>query len=237
MISFIVPSHNEECLIGGTLGALHAAAGAMNEPYEIVVVDDASTDGTSTVAAGWGARVLPVQHRKIGAARNAGAAQAQGDLFVFVDADTHVTAAVVLAAVHAMRVGAVGGGARAWFDGRVPLYGRILARLWQWLQRFGHLASGCFIFCTRPAFEAVGGFDETLYAAEDLVLSRWLRRLGRFVILQEVVVTSGRNIRSHSAFETLCILVGFMLRGPQFFRTRHGPWYGRRRDDPDSTAQ
>ena len=62
MISFIVPAHNEEYLIGGTLGALHVAAAAMNEPYEIVVVDDASTDGTSTVAAGCGARVLPVHH-------------------------------------------------------------------------------------------------------------------------------------------------------------------------------
>jgi glycosyltransferase involved in cell wall biosynthesis len=228
MISFIVPAHNEECLIGGTLGALHVAAGAINEPYEIVVVDDASTDGTGTVAAGCGARVLPVHHRKIGAARNAGAAQAQGDLLVFVDADTHVTGAVVLAAVNAIRVGAVGGGARARFDGRVPLYGRILARLWQLLQRFGHLASGCFIFCTRSAFEAVGGFDESLYAAEDLVLSRQLSRLGRFVILREVVVTSGRNIRSHSTFETLRVLVGFALRGPRFFRTRHGPWYGRK---------
>jgi hypothetical protein len=68
------------------------------------------------------------------------------------------------------------------------------------------------------------------------VLSRRLRRLGRFVILREVVVTSGRNLRSHSAFEVLRIVVGFALRGPGFFRTRHGPWYGRRRDDPDHTA-
>ncbi len=236
MITFIVPAHNEEGLISRTLGALHAAAGAINEPYEIVVVDDASTDGTSTVAAGCGARVLAVHHRKIAAARNAGAAQAQGDLFVFVDADTYVTGDVVLAAVQAMRIGAVGGGARARFDGRVPLYGRILAWLWQGLQRFGYLASGCFIFCTRPAFDAVGGFDETLYAAEDLELSRSLGRLGRFVILREVVVTSGRNVRSHSAFETLRILVGFALCGAKFFRTRQGPWYGRRRNDPDPPA-
>jgi len=115
-------------------------------------------------------------------------------------------------------------------------HGRILAWLWLWIQRFGHIASGCFLFCTRHAFEAAGGFDQTLYAAEDVVLSRRLRRLGRFVILREVVVTSGRNLRSHSAFETLRILAGFALRGPGFFRTRHGPWHGQRRDDPDHTA-
>ncbi len=228
LISFIVPAHNEECLVRNTLDVLHDAASALNERYEIVVVDDASTDRTGMISASCGARVLQVHHRNIAAARNAGAAQAYGDLFVFVDADTHVTGAVLLAAVNAIRMGAVGGGAKARFGGRVPMYGHVLAWLWLRLQHFGHLASGCFIFCTRPAFEAVGGFDETLYAAEDLVLSRRLRRLGRFVILREVVVTSGRNIRSHSVFETVRILVGFALRGVAFFKTRHGPWYDRR---------
>ena len=236
MITFIIPAHNEEFLIGRTISALHTAAGAMNEPYEIIVVDDASTDTTSTVAARCGARVVSVNYRQIAAARNEGAGQAQGDLLVFVDADTHIPETVVGAAVHAMRVGAVGGGARARFDGSVPIYGRILAWLWLWIQRFGHIASGCFLFCTRHAFEAAGGFDQTLYAAEDVVLSRRLRRLGRFVILREEVVTSGRNLRSHSAFEVLGIVVGFALRGPGFFRTRQGPWYGRRRDDPDHGA-
>ncbi|MBZ5655571.1 MAG: glycosyltransferase [Acidobacteriia bacterium] len=234
MITFIIPAHNEELLVGRTISALHAAAGALNEPYEIIVVDDASTDATTTVAVRGGARVLSIHCRQIAAARNAGAAQAQGDLLVFVDADTHVPETIVVAAVHEMRVGAVGGGARARFDGSVPIYGRILAWLWLWIiQRFGQLASGCFLFCTRQAFEAAGGFDKTLYAAEDVVLGRQLRRLGRFVILREMVVTSGRNVRLHSAFEALRIMVGFVLRGPGFFRTRHGPWYGQRRNDPD----
>jgi len=236
MITFIIPAHNEELLIGRTISALHTAAGAVNEPYEIIVVDDASTDATTAVAARCGARVLSVQYRQIAAARNAGAAHAQGDLLVFVDADTHVPGTVVGAAVHAMRAGAVGGGARARFDEPVPIYGRVLAWLWLWIQRFGHLASGCFLFSTRPAFLAAGGFDKTLYAAEDVVLSRRLRRLGRFVILRETVITSGRNLRSHSALEVLRVLAGFALRGPRFFRTRHGPWYSKRRDDPDHTA-
>jgi glycosyltransferase involved in cell wall biosynthesis len=237
MITLVIPAYNEELLIGRTISALHSAAGAMNEPYEIIVVDDASTDATTTVAARCGAQVLTVYHRQIAAARNAGAAQAQGDLLLFVDADTHVPGTVVRASVHAMQGGAVGGGARARFDGRVPMYGRMLAWLWLWvIQPFGHLASGCFLFCTRHAFEAVCGFDQTLYAAEDVELSRRLRHLGRFVILREEVVTSGRNLRSHSAFNTLRILAGFALRGLAFFRTRHGPWYGRRRSDPDHAA-
>jgi glycosyltransferase involved in cell wall biosynthesis len=236
MITFIIPAHNEELLIRRTISALHAAAEAMNEPYEIIVVDDASTDRTTAVAARCGARVLSVSCRQIAEARNAGAAQAQGDLLVFVDADTQVTGAVVSAAVRAMRSGAVGGGSRARFDGSIPLYGHVLAWLWRsTIQRFGHFASGCFLFCTRHSFEATGGFDKTLYAAEDIALSRRLKRLGRFVILHEMVVTSGRNIRSHSSLEALLIIAGFALC-PVYFRTRHEPWYGRRRDDPDPAA-
>jgi len=235
VITFIIPAHNEELLLDSTISALHAAAGATQQPYEIIVVDDESTDETASVAARSGARVITVHHRQIAATRNAGAAQAQGDLLLFVDADTHISRAVVCAAVDAMRSGAVGGGARARFDGRVPIYGRILAWLWLWLQRFEHLASGCFLFCTRHAFEAADGFDQTLYAAEDIELSRRLRRLGRFVILREVVITSGRNLRSHSTFEILRIAAGFTFGGAKFFRTRQGPWYGRIRDYPDHT--
>jgi len=227
MISFIIPAHNEEFLIGRTISAIGTEAGVVNEPHEIIVVDDASTDATATVAARCDAHVLSVQYRQIAAARNAGAAQAQGDLLVFVDADTQVTGAVLAAAVRAMRIGAIGGGSRARFDEPVPVYGRILVRLWLWIQRFVHLASGCFLFCTRDGFETAGRFDQSLYAAEDIALSRRLRRLGRFVILRETVVTSGRNIRSHSPFEALRIVAGFALHGPEFFRSRHGPWYWR----------
>lgn len=232
VLSFVIPAHNEERLLGRTLTTLGDAARTSGEPYEIIVVDDASTDGTAAVAARHGARVVPVQLRHIAAARNAGARVATGDILVFVDADTDVPATVLAGAVGAVRAGAVGGGARARFDGRVPLYGRVLARLWLWVQRAGNLAAGCFIFCTRSAFETVGGFDETLYAAEDVVLSQRLKRLGPFVIVQDMVITSGRTMRSHSAGEALRIVTGFVVRGPGFFRTRHGPWYRPRRDDP-----
>ena len=51
MISFVVPAHNEEHHLPATLAAVHAAAAAVGEPYEAIVVDDASTDATATVSA------------------------------------------------------------------------------------------------------------------------------------------------------------------------------------------
>ena len=62
MISFIVPAHNEQASLGRTLEAIHKAAHAVGQPYEIIVVDDASTDATPEIAAQNNARVLSVNH-------------------------------------------------------------------------------------------------------------------------------------------------------------------------------
>ena len=78
VISFIVPAYNEERLLGAALDALHAAARAAGEPYELIVVDDASTDRTATIAADHGAALVSVAHRQIAATRNSGARQATG---------------------------------------------------------------------------------------------------------------------------------------------------------------
>jgi hypothetical protein len=87
-LSFIVPAYNEERGLSATLDAIRHAASVTGEPYEVIVVDDASTDQTSAVAASRGATIVRVAHRQIAAARNAGARAATGDLLFFVDADT-----------------------------------------------------------------------------------------------------------------------------------------------------
>ncbi len=234
MISFVVPAYNEERLLGRTLAAIGDAGRTLGEPFEVVVVDDASTDGTVVVAREHGARVLPVNHRQISATRNAGAAAANGSILIFVDADTVVSAAVVLAAVEALRGGAVGGGCAIRFDGRLPLYGRLLAAITVPLYRVLGFASGCFLFCTREAFDAAGGFNEELFGAEEAALSRALHRQGRFVVFREFVTTSGRKLRAHSAREVLGLLARLAVTGRTSLRTRQGLeiWYGERRADP-----
>jgi glycosyltransferase involved in cell wall biosynthesis len=235
MISFIVPAFNEERLLGRTLDALHAAAAPLDEPYEILVVDDASADATADVAIRHGARVLSVSHRQIAATRNAGASATSGEYLVFVDADTLVSRAVLAATLAALRSGAIGGGAALRFDGEVPLYARVLTPLALWLLRVLRGAPGCFIFCTRTAFIAVGGFDEAFYGAEDLVMSRALKQHGRFVILREAVTTSGRKLRTHTLAEMLWLLLRLGIFGSGVIKQRQGMdfWYGERRDDAE----
>jgi glycosyltransferase involved in cell wall biosynthesis len=237
MLSFIVPAYNEETLIGRTLQALNDAGAALEQPFEVVVADDSSTDRTGVIAREHRARVVAVHNRQIAATRNAGARAATGDMLVFVDADTIVTAATVRAAVAAMRAGAAGGGCALRFDGEVPLLGRII----QWtsfpIYRMLRIASGSFLFCTRQAFEAAGGFDESIFAGEEFAMSRALCRQGRFVVLREYAVTSGRRLRAYSTRELMGLLARVLVFGKSGVRQRkrvHLLWYGERRPDPGS---
>jgi glycosyltransferase involved in cell wall biosynthesis len=233
-LSFIIPAHNEERGLGATLDAICQAASVTGEPYELIVVDDASTDQTSAVAASRGATLIRVAHRHIAAARNAGARAATGDLLFFVDADTSISAEILRSAIGAIRNGAVGGSAAVAFDGPVPLYAHLLLRLLILTFRMNRLAAGCFVFCTRSAFLTVGGFNEAYYCAEEVVLSRALGRQGRFVVLQESVTTSARKFRTYSTRELLTSMFRIAVRGPKAMQRREGLdlWYGERRNDP-----
>jgi glycosyltransferase involved in cell wall biosynthesis len=234
-VSFVIPAYNEAQLLGNTLRAIEQAACALRLSFEMVVVDDASSDRTAEVARAHGARVVPVSFRQIAATRNAGAREAAGAWLVFVDADTRITREALEDTIAALQGGAVGGGCALRFDGRVPRYGRVLVALLLPLYRALGLAAGCFLFCTRQAFEAAGGFDERLFAAEEAVLSRALRRQGRFVLLRAAVVTSARKLRAHSAREVMGTLLRIAFTGPRAVRSRHGLelWYGHRRADPE----
>ena len=235
MISFIVPAYNEEKLIARTLVALNEAGKRIDEGYEIVVADDASTDRTADLARTLGARVVKVTRRQIAATRNAGARASCGDKLIFVDADTVVSAEVVRAAVKAMKGGAVGGGSAVIFDGRLPRYAEIINPALVRVYRALGLACGCFVFCTREAFDKVGGFDEELFASEEISISRALKRLGKFIVLRQSVITSGRKLRMYSGKEFLRLFGKFMLSGRKRLKQRDGleVWYGGRRDDPD----
>src|SRR5687768_6249842 len=128
-ISFIVPAHNEQAGLGRTLQAIHDSARAVGRPYEIIVVNDASTDATPQVAQQHQATVVPVNHRQIAATRNSGGRAARGERFFFVDADTTINPRAVASALRYMDKGAAGGGAAVWVDGNTPLYIRLLTFL------------------------------------------------------------------------------------------------------------
>jgi glycosyltransferase involved in cell wall biosynthesis len=233
-ISFVVPAHNEEKWIARTLKAIHVAGQALGAPYEVIVADDASTDATATLARANGARVVSVSHRKIGATRNSGARASSGRVLVFVDADTVVNADVVRAAVEALGSGVAGGGAKVLVDGVLPLWARMLNAVFQVVSRVLRFAGGCFLFTTRETFEAVGGFDESLFAGEEIYFGQALKKRGRFLLLRQTVTTSGRKLRAYSGWRILSTMGRLLVRGPRAVKQRQGLelWYEDGREDP-----
>jgi glycosyltransferase involved in cell wall biosynthesis len=232
MISFVVPAHNEAPLIRATCESIVAAARACGIEFELIVVDDASSDGTADVARAAGASVVRTERRHIAAARNTGARHARGDVLIFVDADTTIGPEVLNQVFGALDAGAIGGGAAVRFDEPVPWYARASLPVLCWFFRRLKYAAGCFVYCTQRAFEAVGGFDEQLFAAEEIYFSRALRRAGRVVVVPAAVTTSGRKVRAYSWWEIHRDLMRLAVRGRRALRDKRNLeyWYGPRRD-------
>ena len=235
MISFIVPAYNEEHELSGTLAAIQEAASCAAQPYEIIVVDDASTDATPKIASDAGAKVIPINRRQIAASRNAGARVAQGEYLFFIDADTRINRAHVSGGIAALEGGYAGGSARVAMDGFVPVWGRMLLRGFSLVYFSMNLGAGAFLFTTRRNFDVIGGFDEQYFAGEEVYFSLELKKLGGFKVLREPVVTSARKLRMYPAKDFLRKFFGVIVGGPRGARSRAklSLWYdGKRESHP-----
>jgi glycosyltransferase involved in cell wall biosynthesis len=230
VLSFVVPAYNEEFELPRTLKAIGAAA--QDRQYEIIVADDASTDRTAAVARDAGAKLVSINRRQIAAARNAGARAARGEVLFFVDADTRINHGHVTGAVAALEAGYSGGSSRVNVEGKIPAWSRIGLKAFCAFYFALKLGAGAFLFTTRKNFDAVGGFDESLFVGEEVYFSLALHKLGRFRILDEPIVTSGRKLRIYSAREILTHSLRVLLRGPSVAhsRTRLNIWYDGRRE-------
>jgi glycosyltransferase involved in cell wall biosynthesis len=224
MISFIIPAFNEERLLGRTLKAIQKAAKEVDVDYELIVVDDNSSDNTAKIARDLGAAVVKVNHRKISATRNSGANAANGSVLIFIDADTVISNEILQSTMTAINNKAIGGTAAFRFDGYVPLYGRLIQWLLYCFYHLGKIVGGSYLFCTREAFVTVGGFDETVYGGEEMILSRSLKKLGPFIILKHTVLTSGRRLRIYSLGQIIRIITRLAFSGSRI-EDRNAGWF------------
>jgi glycosyltransferase involved in cell wall biosynthesis len=236
--SVIVPAYNEVDWLPATLSALKTAMMGTVLRGELIVTNNNSTDATAKIAAEMGARVVFEPINQISRARNTGAREAQGRYLVFVDADTLVSAQLLQLALDNLESGhCIGGGAVVQFERETSPSVRFVVSLWNLLSRSIKLAAGCFVYCSREAFDQAGGFSEAVYASEEIWLSRKLGKLGRrqgkrfCIITRYVAYSSGRKIAWYNTWRQigLLLMVTFM---PFFVRYRRlcGYWYDRPRE-------
>ena len=180
-ISLVIPAWNEAAYLPRLLDSVDAARGRFRHgptAVEVIVADNGSTDKTPGIAADRGCRVIPVEKRCIAAARNGGAAAAQSEFIAFADADFLIDPESFNYIDTVTATGRYVGGATGltmarWSWGIRATWLLILPPLW-----LLSLDGGIW-FCRRADFEAVGGYNEQMRAAEDVHFLAELKRHGR----------------------------------------------------------
>ncbi|MDB5422325.1 MAG: Dolichyl-phosphate mannose synthase related protein, partial [Brevundimonas sp.] len=177
-VTVIVPAWNVQDDLGHCLRALEAQT-LSPKAFEIIVVDNGSTDGTVAVADSFaGVRVLSEPRPGSYHARNTGLAHALGDYIAFTDADCRPAPDWLSEAVSACRirpgVGLIGGRIELFSDvdnpGPAELYERIFAFRQKETVASGRCTTANWI-SPRAVLDQLGGFDGALKSGGDYELS------------------------------------------------------------------
>lgn len=235
-ISVLIPAFNEEAQLPLTLASVRESFAAIGETaYEIIVCDNNSTDATTAVAQQLGARVVFEPYNQIARARNTAAERSVGEWLIFLDADTRLNAGLLQATLRHLQGGHIcGGGSAVRFDieKMAPMH-TALMNLWNNISVGLSLAAGSYVYCLRQAWEAVGGFDQTVYAGEEIYFSRQVKRWGRerklkFVVIEgHPIVTSSRKLEWYGQWKMFTHMLRMFRPGAHRKRENCGLWYER----------
>jgi GT2 family glycosyltransferase len=160
--------------------------------FELIVVDNGSTDETCAVAELHADRVLICPKLTIGALRNQGAQVAKGQILVFTDSDQRPAEGWLASGLEALAREESAGmlGARY----HAPEGSSWVAKTWDLQRRYSDVPGdigwlqGGNLFVKRAAFERVGGFRTDLVASEDVDLSFRVRNAGFRVICDPKII-------------------------------------------------
>jgi glycosyltransferase involved in cell wall biosynthesis len=196
-VSVILPIYNGAATVGRAIASVFAQT---LSAFEIVVVDDGSTDNTASVLAGYGDKIRVVRqaNRGLPAARNAAVAASRGELLALIDHDDEWIPQKLELAVAAMRtdpaaallysdlivVNEAGEEFRRSQIGpdtaHAPTMDEMLTRIWP--------ITPSTVVMRRDAFDRAGGFCEQLISAEDIHFWLLMREQGHFIYLPDRLV-------------------------------------------------
>ena len=188
MISVIIPTYNEAENISLTIEKINAAK---NHAIEIIVADGGSTDGTICCAEKSKAITVRCNQKGRSAQMNEGAAIANGQILYFLHADSIPPKKFTEHILEAHGKGAVSGCFRLAFD-----HNHWFLKANAWFTRFDVNAirfGDQSLFVTKEVFDKAGGFNQSLLMMEDQEIIHRIKKLGKFIVMNDVVTTSAKK--------------------------------------------
>jgi len=197
VLTVIVPAFNEQELIGSCLDSLINQT-IDKEKYEIVVIDNNSTDLTAKIALDKGVRVEKELKKGYVNAIRKGIAVSQTEFIAFTDADCRVPhdwlAKIMTYFSDSTEIVGVGG-KLAFYD-----LNPIVNKSFQAILYFNKALPGNNMAIRREALEQIGGIDPKINLTVDYWLTLKLRKVGKNVIDKSLLVkTSGRRFKGSFA--------------------------------------
>jgi glycosyltransferase involved in cell wall biosynthesis len=181
VVSVVIPAFNEEAHIEACLASLESQT-LSPSLFEVIVIDNGSTDATAAIAQSFLSkiplRVVTTPRRSISAARNSGAALAQGTELVFVDADCRANPTWLQDFLSLPSENGIRG-----CNYEIPTNSTWVGRYWMDYQ--ARLLTGPVsfvpgggLFLSKSNFDAIGGFDEQVETSEDIDLCARAKKHG-----------------------------------------------------------
>jgi glycosyltransferase involved in cell wall biosynthesis len=233
LISVVIPAFNEEGYLGETLASLNRARAFLKDegssPTEIIVVDNDSGDSTADVARSLGATVARERRHNVAKVRNTGAKLSNGEVLVFVDADTVVPEELLSRIVEVMSDAACSGGAVDTDYRPMKLTIKAYLQFWRFLGKLTGMAQGATQFCRRDLFFALNGYDETLFMGEDVDFHWRLKRIAKRQNGSVVLIEDLRVVPSTRRFDQWRLWRTLIWTNPLFilvFQRRRRCWRG-----------
>ncbi|HHJ39473.1 MAG: glycosyl transferase [Methylothermaceae bacteria B42] len=198
--SIIIPAYQEAETIETCLKSLQL----LRDRAEIIVVDGGSHDNTVELSKPWADRVILASR---GRARqmNAGVALTQGEILIFLHADTRLPPGALEAIHQGLQ------GHRQWgrfdieLEGKPPFL-KVIASMMNLRSRLSGIATGDqVIFVKKEAFEKAGGYPD-IPLMEDIALSKRLKQLSNPLCLRHKVTSSGRRWEAFGVGRTILLM-------------------------------